>query len=150
LTLLLLILIKYRNGTDLDKLVQLVRAYFKLDGHHVQFNVVRADTLLVQALNEGEWGNALTVDVADGTADPANEFKLVVKENGETVETWDDLSMDPAKKNYALTRVNGRSNFIQLEELNSATVPPDNRPAVVTGATLAGGPVARLPSRGVP
>ena len=28
-----------------DKWAQLVRSYFKMDGHHVQFNVVRADTL---------------------------------------------------------------------------------------------------------
>ncbi len=33
-------------GDDgLDKLVQLVRTYFKLDGHHIQFNVVDAATL---------------------------------------------------------------------------------------------------------
>lgn len=30
---------------DLDKLVQLVRSYFNLDGHHIQFNVVDAATL---------------------------------------------------------------------------------------------------------
>jgi len=30
---------------SLDNLVQLVRTYFKLDGHHIQFNVVDADTL---------------------------------------------------------------------------------------------------------
>jgi len=29
----------------LDKLAHLVRSYFKMDGHHVQFNVVSADTL---------------------------------------------------------------------------------------------------------
>ncbi|MCE1252503.1 MAG: glycyl radical protein [Anaerolineae bacterium] len=29
----------------LDKLVQLVRSYFKLDGHHIQFNVVDVETL---------------------------------------------------------------------------------------------------------
>ena len=29
----------------LDKLTQLVRAYFKLDGHHIQFNVVDIETL---------------------------------------------------------------------------------------------------------
>ena len=29
----------------LDKLVQLIRTYFKLDGHHIQFNVVDAATL---------------------------------------------------------------------------------------------------------
>ncbi len=30
---------------DVDKLVALVRSYFRLDGHHVQFNVVDAETL---------------------------------------------------------------------------------------------------------
>jgi formate C-acetyltransferase len=30
---------------NLDNLVQLIRTYFKLDGHHIQFNVVDADTL---------------------------------------------------------------------------------------------------------
>jgi formate C-acetyltransferase len=34
------------EGDDgIDKLAHLVRGYFKLDGHHVQFNVVRADAL---------------------------------------------------------------------------------------------------------
>ena len=31
------------NG--IDKGLHLVRSYFKMDGHHVQFNVVRAETL---------------------------------------------------------------------------------------------------------
>jgi pyruvate-formate lyase len=30
---------------SLDKFVRLIRTYFKLDGHHVQFNVVDARTL---------------------------------------------------------------------------------------------------------
>ncbi len=30
---------------DLDKMVHLIRSYFKMDGHHVQFNVVTAKTL---------------------------------------------------------------------------------------------------------
>jgi pyruvate formate-lyase/glycerol dehydratase family glycyl radical enzyme len=33
------------DEAGLDQLVQLVRTYFRLDGHHVQFNVVDADTL---------------------------------------------------------------------------------------------------------
>jgi formate C-acetyltransferase len=34
------------EGEDgLTKLAQLVRAYFKLDGHHIQFNVIKAETL---------------------------------------------------------------------------------------------------------
>jgi len=34
-----------KDDDDLDKLVQLIRTYFKLDGHHIQFNVVDAATL---------------------------------------------------------------------------------------------------------
>jgi len=33
------------SDKNLDNLVQLVRTYFKLDGHHIQFNVVDGDTL---------------------------------------------------------------------------------------------------------
>ena len=34
-----------KTDTDLNRLVQLVRTYFKLDGHHIQFNVADAATL---------------------------------------------------------------------------------------------------------
>ena len=34
-----------KTDTDLDRLVQLIRTYFKLDGHHIQFNVADAATL---------------------------------------------------------------------------------------------------------
>ncbi len=34
-----------RNEEGIDRLSQLVRSYFKLDGHHIQFNIVSADTL---------------------------------------------------------------------------------------------------------
>ena len=32
-------------GDGIDKLVHLIRSYFKLDGHHIQFNVIDAETL---------------------------------------------------------------------------------------------------------
>ena len=34
-----------QDDEGIDRLVQLVRTYFKLDGHHIQFNVVDAETL---------------------------------------------------------------------------------------------------------
>jgi pyruvate formate-lyase/glycerol dehydratase family glycyl radical enzyme len=34
-----------KDEEGLDRLVQLIRTYFKLDGHHIQFNVVDAKTL---------------------------------------------------------------------------------------------------------
>lgn len=35
----------FNDDTALDKIVHLIRAYFRLNGHHIQFNVVSADTL---------------------------------------------------------------------------------------------------------
>jgi len=46
-------LLKDEDG--LDKLVQLVRTYFKLDGHHIQFNVVDAKTLRKAQANPEEY-----------------------------------------------------------------------------------------------
>ena len=40
-----------RTDADIEKFVQLVRGYFRLDGHHVQFNVVDAATLLAAQKN---------------------------------------------------------------------------------------------------
>lgn len=34
------------GNKGLDSLVHLVRAYFRMDGHHIQFNVIDADTLI--------------------------------------------------------------------------------------------------------
>ena len=33
------------DETGIDRLAQLVRTYFRMDGHHIQFNVVDAETL---------------------------------------------------------------------------------------------------------
>jgi pyruvate-formate lyase len=44
-----------RDDAGLDKLVQLIRTYFKLDGHHVQFNVLDADTLRAAQRNPEQY-----------------------------------------------------------------------------------------------
>ncbi len=43
----------------LDKLVQLVRAYFRLDGHHIQFNVVDAATLRAAQKHPDQYRNLI-------------------------------------------------------------------------------------------
>ena len=52
------------EGDDaIQKLAHLIRAYFKLDGHHVQFNVITADTLR-RAQENPEQNRELIVRVA--------------------------------------------------------------------------------------
>jgi formate C-acetyltransferase len=48
---------------DIEKLMHLIRAYFRMDGHHIQFNVVTADTLRA-AQREPEKHRDLIVRVA--------------------------------------------------------------------------------------
>ncbi len=43
------------DEVGLDKLVQLIRTYFKLDGHHIQFNVVDATTLRAAQENPDQY-----------------------------------------------------------------------------------------------
>lgn len=43
------------DDEGLDKLVQLIRTYFKLDGHHIQFNVVDAATLRAAQQNPEQY-----------------------------------------------------------------------------------------------
>ncbi len=52
-----------KGGEGIDKLAQLVRAYFRLDGHHVQFNVVDAE-IMRQAQENPQEHRDLIVRVA--------------------------------------------------------------------------------------
>ena len=51
------------EGEGLEKFVSLIRSYFRLDGHHIQFNVIDADTLRA-AQTEPEKHRDLIVRVA--------------------------------------------------------------------------------------
>jgi formate C-acetyltransferase len=48
-----------KTDQDLDKLAQLVRTYFRLGGHHIQFNVVDTHTLREAQANPDEHRNLL-------------------------------------------------------------------------------------------
>jgi pyruvate formate-lyase/glycerol dehydratase family glycyl radical enzyme len=47
------------DDEDLDKLVHLIRSYFRLDGHHIQFNVVDAATLRAAQRNPEQYRNLI-------------------------------------------------------------------------------------------
>lgn len=62
----------FADDAGITKLTQLIRAYFKLDGHHIQFNVVTAD-LLREAQEHPEKYKDLIVRVA-GYSDYFNDL----------------------------------------------------------------------------
>ena len=43
----------------IEKLSHLIRSYFKLDGHHIQLNVVSAETLREAQKNPEKYGNLI-------------------------------------------------------------------------------------------
>ncbi|MGE5551519.1 MAG: phage tail sheath family protein [Bacteroidota bacterium] len=101
-----------------------------------------ANTLTVTMINGGTWGDRFKIKITDATKAPTSKFRLEVLEtvNGQDLlrEAFDELSMDPASADYVETRINGISKYIIVEDLESATMAPNDRPAVAT-TSLAGG-----------
>jgi hypothetical protein len=100
------------------------------------------DTLKVDAKWDGAYANDIRIAIATATSGAANEFNLSVEDNGLLVEVFPNLSMDPTKENYVETVINHPdrgSKLIKVEDLDSATVPPDDTPATGTFGPLTGG-----------
>lgn len=104
--------------------------------------VTPQNTLQVDAINGGVWGDDLTVEIAASTAYPSSGFNLIVKTDAGTVlETFKDLligSANAANEDYVEKRINGVSAYIKVTDLLSGTAPDSNRPAEGSYA-LAGG-----------
>ena len=94
------------------------------------------DTLQVDALSAGMWGNEITVDIA--SAGPT-KFHLKVYLHEVLKETFNNCVMDEADDSYIETLVNGNSLYIEVTDLDSATAPPEDMPAEQTGTVLIGG-----------
>ncbi|GIG64994.1 phage tail sheath family protein [Phytomonospora endophytica] len=86
--------------------------------------------------------------VAAGVAVTTAEFRLVIRDQDpatgafEVVETWANLSMQPATPDYAPDRVNHPvtgSRLIVLADLTTSAGPGVDVPAVASGVALAGG-----------
>ncbi len=91
-----------------------------------------ANTLRIDAKNEGAWGNQIAIVIEEASKDKANKFKLVVLRNGKEVESFDGLSVTDVE---AKAR---DSKYIKATNLKSATAAPTNLPAL-SSSTLTGG-----------
>ena len=87
-------------------------------------------TLRVLAVEAGRWGDGLAVRIEDG--DPATGFNLVVLYKGEEVEVFADLTMDESDPSHVELAVNGRSEFITVEDLHAASAMTEDRPQAGT------------------
>jgi len=92
----------------------------------------------VRALDGGPKGNDITVEVADagGQATGDETFKLVVKRDGKTVETFDGVTVKRGRQNV-VTMVNAESKVIRIEEVagGSALARPEKGAIALSGGS---------------
>ncbi len=105
---------------------------------HLAGGLDSQDTLKVSAIDEGKWGNNLSVQITDGTQDAAGEFDLVVRHKGETVEVFKDLSMDESEPNHVELVINERSELVVVDDLSTTANAALDRPATGTFALTLG------------
>ncbi len=88
----------------------------------------------VAALESGPSGNDLTVEVEAPADAPEGTFKLVVKQGGKSIETYDNLSTGKGKQNVA-TVVKAQSKTITIEEVGSVGAPASGSVALAGGGS---------------
>ncbi|HST54089.1 MAG TPA: phage tail sheath subtilisin-like domain-containing protein [Pyrinomonadaceae bacterium] len=106
--------------------------------------IAPAKTLTVSADSPGEWGNTLIVSTADATQDASNEFKLIVQREKttqplttETLEVFDNLSMNPDAPNFVEKVVNAKSQFVRVAaEATDSTAAGFSRSGATPAASL--------------
>ncbi|SCL34917.1 hypothetical protein GA0070624_5118 [Micromonospora rhizosphaerae] len=85
------------------------------------------------ARNSGRWGNSLLLTIEEGTLDPGNEFKVSVRRQADPdvvpgdfrdtlpLETFDNLSTDPAAPNFATAVLRQNSAMVDVQFLSGNT-----------------------------
>ncbi len=96
----------------------------------------------VAALEAGAEGNDLSVEVEAPGDGAEGNFKLVVKQGGKPVETFDNVTTGRGKTNVA-TVVKSQSKTITIEEVGALTAPS-------TGSVSLAGGGAAVPARVTP
>jgi uncharacterized protein len=97
----------------------------------------------VTALEPGAAGNDISVDIAEPGESGEGVFKLVVKQGGKSVETFDNVTTGRGKQNVA-TVVKAQSKLITIEEVGALATP-----ATASSVALSGG-TASVPARVTP
>jgi phage tail sheath protein FI len=79
------------------------------------------NVLSFSARGEGAWSSALRVDIVPATHFPSEAFQVRVgwSENGvtKTLETYDDVRMDPTSEDYVVDVIEHQSQYIEATDL---------------------------------
>jgi hypothetical protein len=99
----------------------------------------------VEALEAGEAGNQITVEVQDppdGTGE--DTFKIVVKRNGKEEESFEGLTTKRGRQNVA-TLVNAQSKLIRIEDLGASPEKVNRGSVNLGGGSASPAPVHLAP-----
>lgn len=99
-------------------------------------------TVTVDALYDGTYANSVTIKIAAATSGDADRFNLQVIKSGVILESFANLSMDPADARYLETLVNDTgagSQYVTVTDLLAAVPSPNNKPVAGTFGPLTGG-----------
>lgn len=100
------------------------------------------NTLTFSAKDPGEWGDSLKIHVYEADLNPGDAFDVRVSysNQGGLNEYYADLSMDPDSDRYVADYINERSRLVTVDDEDSTSSPPKNRPAENgNGTALTGG-----------
>jgi phage tail sheath protein FI len=118
------------NGAgSADRLGQAARGELTTGGERAR------PALRVRAQEPGAGGNELAVEVAQAGEGGDGAFKLLVKRNGEVVETFDNVTAKRGPR-YVVTAVKEQSRLIEIEEAKGGAV---LEPQAGAQASLLGG-----------
>jgi phage tail sheath protein FI len=101
--------------------------------------------LMLEASSEGQWGNALRVQVDYATTNPSDLFNLEVTEYIETpsgdlvpgrTESFRNLSMSPSAQTFAVTTINANAALIDAAIPAGALASVEDVPGVSLSGTL--------------
>ena len=110
----------FNNGGRQCYVVRVTRSNAAVASVTVQNRATQSKPAMTfRASSKGAWGNSLTVQVQDGSSDPGNLFRVTVRRQPDPapLEVFDDLSVDPAAPNYAVTVI-GRDSALIAADLD--------------------------------
>jgi len=110
----------FNNGGRQCYVVRVTRSNAAVASVTVQNRATQSKPAMTfRASSKGAWGNSLTVQIQDGSSDPGNLFRVTVRRQPDPapLEVFDDLSVDPAAPNYAVTVI-GRDSALIAADLD--------------------------------